>query len=182
MHRGGNQKRPAASVSSAYGTLRYFDGLCRVCIWVSIVLLAACNKRDGGKRLSRRVGASCDLSPDRIRNSRDRPRHPRRQRHSTLQRLRHHPHQHHLPRRGAGEVEDDEGVVDGGFVGADADAGRDGGDLVAREDVDGAGGSIQSDGVDEDDAVVAGEVGGEVEGGGAEVFEGGVGGERVIRG
>ena len=46
----------------------------------------------------------------------------RRQRRPSLQRLRHHPHQHHVPRRGAGEVEDDEGVVDGGFVGADADA------------------------------------------------------------
>lgn len=102
--------------------------------------------------------------------------HPRRQRHPSLQRLRHHPHQHHLQRRGAGEVEDDEGVVDGGFVGADADAGGDGGDFVTREHADGSGGSIQSDGVDEDDAVVAGEVGGEVEGGGAEVFEGGVGG------
>lgn len=40
---------------------------------------------------------------------------------------------------------------------------------------------VGGDGVDEDDAVVAGEVGGEVEGGGTEVFEGGVGGERVIR-
>ena len=75
-----------------------------------------------------------------------RPRHPRRQRHPTLQRLRHHPYQHHLPRRGAGEVEDDEGVGDGGLVGADADAGGDGGDLVAREDADGSGGASKATG------------------------------------
>jgi hypothetical protein len=52
----------------------------------------------------------------------------------------------------------------------------DGGDLVAREHADRAGGSVQCDDVDEDDAVVAGEVGREVEGGGAEVFEGVFGG------
>jgi hypothetical protein len=62
-------------------------------------------------------------------------------------------------------------VVDGGFVGADADAGGDGGDFFAGEDADWCGWGVEGDGVDEDDAVVAGEVGGEVEGGGAEVFE-----------
>lgn len=68
-----------------------------------------------------------------------RPRHPRRQRHPSLQRLRHHPHQHDFARRGAGEVQDDEGVVDGGLVGADADARADGGELVAGVDAVGAG-------------------------------------------
>jgi hypothetical protein len=48
--------------------------------------------------------------------------------------------------------------------------------ISSRENADGSGGSIQSDGVDEDDAVVAGEVVREVKGGGAEAFEGGVGG------
>ena len=44
-------------------------------------------------------------------------------------------------------------------------------DLVAREHADGAGGSVDGDGVDEDDGVEADEVGGEVERGRAEVFE-----------
>lgn len=65
-------------------------------------------------------------------------------------------------------------------MGAYADAGGGGRDLVASVDADGAGWGVGGDGVDGDDAVVAGEVGREVEGGGAEVFEGDVWGERVI--